>query len=125
MADQAKTYEIKASAKLVRIAPRKVRLVLDLIRNKSVGEALNIVSTTDKKASRVVFKLLKSAIANAEDLNDTHDCEIDIDNLYVRLAYANEGPTLKRFRPSAKGRASAINKRTSHITIVLDERKEA
>lgn len=118
-------YQVKASAKMQRVAPRKTRLVLDLIRNKNVAEAINIVSNTDKKASKIIFKLLNSAVANAEFLNDEKDANINIDNLYVRLAYANEGPTLKRIRPRAQGRASAINKRTSHITIVLDERKGA
>ncbi len=118
-------YTIKASAKMQRIAPRKVRLVLDLIRNKPVAEAINIVYNTDKKASRIVNKLLHSAISNAEYLNDEKNTNINIDNLYVKNAFANEGPTLKRFRPRAQGRASAINKRTSHITIILDERREA
>ena len=118
-------YQVKASAKMQRVAPRKARSVLDLIRNKNVAEAINIVSNTDKKASKIIFKLLNSAVANAEFLNDEKDANINIDNLYVRLAYANVGPTLKRIRPRAQGRASAINKRTSHITIVLDERKGA
>ena len=106
-----------------RVAPRKARLVLDLIRNKNVAEAINIVSNTDKKASKIIFKLLNSAVANAQFLNDEKDANINIDNLYVRLAYANEGPTLKRFRPRAQGRASAINKRTSHITIVVGDKE--
>lgn len=118
-------YQVKACAKMQRVAPRKARLVLDLIKNKPVNEALNIVSNIDKKASKIIFKLLNSAIANAEYLNDEKNAGIDIDKLYVRLAFANEGPTLKRIRPRAKGSASAINKRTSHITIVLDERREA
>lgn len=118
-------YQVKASAKMQRVAPRKARLVLDLIKNLNVNDALSVVSNTDKKASKIVYKLLNSAIANAQNLNDEKDAGINIDNLYVRLAYANEGPTLKRIRPRAKGSASPINKRTSHITIVLDERKEA
>lgn len=118
-------FSIKATAKMQRIAPRKVRLVLDLIRNKSVSEAINIVSNTDKKASKIIFKLINSAVANAQNLNDEKDANINLDNLYIASAFANEGPTLKRIRPRAQGRASAINKRTSHITIKLDERKEA
>ena len=115
--------EVKAIAKMQRIAPRKVRLVLDLIRNKSLSEAINIVSNTDKKASKIVYKLLMSAYSNAEHKNDVTDGEkINLDNLYVTKAFANEGPTLKRIRPRAKGSASAINKRTSHITVVLSER---
>lgn len=109
----------KAVARTVRIAPRKVRLVLDLIRGKQVGEAVAILNHTPKAASPVVEKVLKSALANAE-----HNYEMDINSLVVAEAYANEGPTLKRFRPRAQGRASAINKRTSHITIILSEKKE-
>ena len=111
--------QAKAVARTVRIAPRKARLVLDLIRGKQVGEAVAILKLTPKAASPIVEKLLKSALANAE-----HNYEMDVNNLVVSQAYANEGPTLKRFRPRAQGRASAINKRTSHITIVLSEKKE-
>ena len=93
--------EAKAVARTIRIAPRKVRLVLDLIRGKNAGEAIAILKLTNKASSPVIEKVLMSA-----------------------LAYANEGPTLKRFRPRAQGRASAINKRTSHITIVVSDGKE-
>ncbi|MBM7694362.1 large subunit ribosomal protein L22 [Peribacillus deserti] len=111
--------QAKAVANTVRIAPRKVRLVIDLIRGKQIGEAVAILRHTPKSASPVVEKVLKSAVANAE-----HNYEMDINNLVISQAYVNEGPTLKRFRPRAMGRASAINKRTSHITIVLSEKKE-
>lgn len=111
--------QAKAVANTVRIAPRKVRLVIDLIRGKKVGEAIAILRHTPKSASPVVEKLIKSAMANAE-----HNYEMDVNNLVVNEAFVNEGPTLKRFRPRAMGRASAINKRTSHITIVLSEKKE-
>ena len=111
--------EAKAVVKQVRIAPRKVRLVVDLIRGKGVGEAMSILHLTPKKASPVVEKLLHSAIANAE-----HNYEMEADNLVVSKVYVDEGITLKRFRPRAQGRASAINKRTSHITVVLTEKKE-
>ena len=111
--------QAKAVANTVRIAPRKVRSVIDLIRGKQVGEAIAILRHTPKAASPVVEKLLKSAMANAE-----HNYDMDVNNLVVTEAYVNEGPTLKRFRPRAQGRASAINKRTSHITIVLSEKKE-
>jgi len=109
----------KAVARTVRIAPRKARLVLDLIRGKQIGEAVAILNHTPKAASPIIEKVLKSAVANAE-----HNYEMDINSLVVTEAYANEGPTLKRFRPRAQGRASAINKRTSHITIILSEKKE-
>ncbi len=108
--------QAKAVAKTVRIAPRKVRLVLDLIRGKEVGEAMSILQLTNKRASPVVEKLIKSAAANAE-----HNYDMDVDHLIVSEAFADEGPTLKRFRPRAQGRATKINKRTSHVTIVVAE----
>jgi large subunit ribosomal protein L22 len=111
--------QAKAVARTVRIAPRKARLVMDLIRGKQVGEAVAILKLTPKAASPVIEKVLKSAIANAE-----HNFEMDANSLVVSEAYVNEGPTLKRFRPRAMGRASQINKRTSHITIVVSEKKE-
>lgn len=111
--------QAKAVARTVRIAPRKARLVVDLIRGKQVGEAVAILKHTPKTASPVVEKLLNSAMANAE-----HNYEMDVNNLVVSQVFVDEGPTLKRFRPRAQGRASAINKRTSHITIVLTEKKE-
>ncbi|MGG0719864.1 50S ribosomal protein L22 [Robertmurraya massiliosenegalensis] len=111
--------QAKAVARTVRIAPRKVRLVIDLIRGKQVGEAVAILKHTPKAASPVVEKLLNSAMANAE-----HNYEMDVNSLVVEKIFVDEGPTLKRFRPRAMGRASAINKRTSHITIVLTEKKE-
>ncbi len=110
--------QAKAIARTVRIAPRKVRLVVDLIRGKQIGEAVAILRHTPKAASPVVEKVLKSAVANAE-----HNYELDINNLVVSEVFVDEGPTLKRFRPRAQGRASAINKRTSHITIVVSEKK--
>lgn len=109
--------EAKAIAKTVRIAPRKVRLVVDLVRGKDVNEAISILRFTPKAASVVVEKVIKSAMANAE-----HNYEMNVKNLYIKQAYVNEGPTLKRYRPCAKGRAAQILKRTSHITIVLAER---
>lgn len=111
--------QAKAVARTVRIAPRKVRLVLDLVRGKEVGEAVALLKLTNKRAADVVEKLIQSAVANAE-----HNYDMDVDNLVVSEIYANEGPTLKRFRPRARGRATAINKRTSHITVVLTEKVE-
>lgn len=111
--------QAKAVAKQVRIAPRKVRLVVDLIRGKQVGEAVAILRHTPKAASPVVEKLLNSAIANAE-----HNYEMDVNSLVVSEVFVDEGVTLKRFRPRAMGRASRINKRSSHITIVVSEKKE-
>ncbi len=100
-----------------RIAPRKAKLVIDLVRGKSLEEAIVILKNTDKKAAKIVEKLIMSAAANAQNNNN-----LDVNNLYVAKIYANEGPTLKRIRPRAQGRATAINKRTSHITVVLSER---
>lgn len=105
-----------ATAKTVRIAPRKARLVVELIKGKSAAEALAILQFTPRAGSPIVAKVLKSAIANAE-----HNYDLDAQNLVVSEAYVNEGPTLKRFRPRAKGSASPINKRTSHITVVVSE----
>lgn len=109
----------KAVARYVRIAPRKVRLVVDLIRGKEVGEAIAILRHTTKASSPVVEKLLKSAIANAENNH-----KMAPERLYVSEIYVDEGPTLKRFHPRAKGSASPILKRSSHITVVLSEKKE-
>lgn len=109
--------EAKAVARTIRIAPRKARLVVDLIRGKQVGEAHAILANTPRGASPIVEKVLKSAISNADN-----NYNLDVNNLYVKEAYVNEGPTLKRFRPRAQGRASKINKRTSHITIVVAEK---
>ena len=111
--------QAKSTARTVRIASRKVRLVVDLIRGKKIGEAVAILRLTPKAASPVVEKVLKSAIANAE-----HNYDLDVENLIVSEVFVDEGPTMKRFRPRAQGRASAINKRTSHITVVVSEKKE-
>lgn len=109
--------QAKAAANDVRIAPRKVQLVIDLIRGKAVGEAIAILRHTPKAASPVVEKLLNSAIANAE-----HNHSLDPNKLVISEIYVNQGPTMKRFRPRAMGRASRINKRTSHITLVVSEK---
>lgn len=105
-----------ATVKYVRISSRKIKLVIDQIRGKKIGEALSILEYINKSAALSVKKLLQSAIANAEN-----NMELDPNNLYVAEVFANQGPTLKRFRPRAQGRATRIRKRTSHITIILDE----
>lgn len=104
--------------KYARISNRKVAIVLDLIRNKPVGEAMAILKHTPKSASILVEKLLASAVANAEN-----NFNMDVSKLYVSEAFANQGPTLKRIRPRAKGRAFRIKKRTSHITVVVKEKE--
>lgn len=110
----------QATLRMVRIAPRKVRLVVDLIRGKSVDEALSILQFTQKRAAPLVYKLIESALSNIEN---SEQLDWDPDDLIVAKAYANEGPTLRRFKPRAQGRATRINKRTSHITIVLEQRQ--
>ncbi len=109
--------EAQASARYVRIAPRKVRIVVDLIRGKSVGDALAILRNTPKAASPLVEKVLSSAVANAE-----HNLEMKTDNLYVAEVFVDQGPTLKRFKARARGMASRINKKTSHVTVVVSEK---
>ncbi|MBO2532841.1 large subunit ribosomal protein L22 [Planifilum fulgidum] len=106
----------RAVARYVRIAPRKARLVIDLIRGKSVEEALAILRFTPRAASPIIEKVLRSAVANAE-----HNYNMDPSRLYVEKAYVDEGPTMKRYRPMARGRAGRINKRTSHITVVVSD----
>ncbi|MBA3952469.1 MAG: 50S ribosomal protein L22 [Rubrobacter sp.] len=105
---------MKAVAKFVRIAPRKARLVADEVRGKSVPEAVTILQFTNKRAAGIVGDVIKSAAANAE-----HNDDADIDALFVRDVRVDEGPTIKRFRARAMGRATMIRKRTSHISVVL------
>ena len=108
--------EAVARARYIRISPQKARLVVDLVRGKTAEEALHILRFTEKSAARIVKKLVESAIANA-----THKGNIDVDTLYVKKIFVDSGTTWKRFQPRAMGRATGIKKRTSHITVVLDE----
>ncbi len=108
--------EVRARLRFVRIGPRKARLVAELIQGKGSEEAMNILTFTKKAAAKILIKLLKSAIANA-----TQKKTIDIDRLYIKKIMVDQGPTMKRFQPRALGRATMIRKRTSHITLVLDE----
>ncbi|NLW02906.1 MAG: 50S ribosomal protein L22 [Clostridiaceae bacterium] len=109
--------EGRAVVRYARISARKAKLVIDLIRNKGIDEAYAILRYTPKKASEILYKLLKSAEANAVNNN-----QLDRESLYVSEIYAEQGPTLKRIRPRAQGRAFRIRKRTSHITVVLKEK---
>ncbi len=109
---------MKASAMHVRISPRKVRMVLDTVRGKSVSQAMGLLTLTRKKAAKPVQKLLRSAVANAAENNGIDD----VDALMIDQIMADEGPTLKRYMPRARGRATPIRKRTSHIRITLRER---
>ena len=115
--------EATAKAKYVRISARKMRLVVDLIRGRSVEEALVILQGTRKKASPMVEKLLRSAVANALFVGDEKEQasapRANIDELFVKTAFVDGGPTMKRFRPRPMGRANRIRKRTSHLTIIL------
>ena len=109
--------EAKATLRYARISPRKVKIVCDLIRGKSVAQATAILMNTPKAASELMLKLLKSAASNAENNH-----AMDPEKLYVSATYANPGPIIKRMMPRAQGRAYQINKRTSHITIAVSER---
>lgn len=109
--------ESTAKARHVRIAPRKVRLVMDMVRGKPVDEALQTLGLVRKAASPIIAKVIRSAVANAENNHD-----MNTDGLIITRAFVDEGPTLKRFMPRAMGRATMIRKRTSHITVVLSEK---
>ena len=109
--------EAKAVAKYVRVAPRKVRVVMDLIRGKNVAEAFAILKFTPKVGADVIEKVLKSAVANAEN-----NFDMNVDKLYVSSAYVDQRPTLKRIHPRSRGQAFRILKRTSHVTVVVEER---
>lgn len=112
--------EVKAVARFVRVSPRKARVVVDQVRGKSVEQAREILAFTNRAVAEDVEKVLNSAVANAE-----HNNHLRADNLVVKAAYVDEGPTLKRIRPRAKGSAARIRKRTSHITIIVAPREEA
>ena len=109
--------ESKATAKYVRIAPRKVRIVMDLIRGKNIADAFAILKFTPKAGAEVVEKVLRAAVANAEN-----NFDMNVDNLYVKTAYTDQGPTLKRIHPRSRGQAFKILKRTSHVTVIVDEK---
>ena len=111
--------EVRAIGRFIRIPPRKARLVMDMVRGKDINEALSVLRFTPKHAARVVEKVLRSAVANAQQNHGVKD----IDFLFVKRAYADNGPTMKRFRQRAMGRATPIKKRTSHLTIILEEKE--
>ena len=114
--------DAKAQARFVRVTPMKARRVVDLIRGKSVPEAVALMRFAPQSASEPVLKVLNSAVANARFAADQTGSAFDETTLVVSSAYVDEGPTMKRFRPRAQGRASRINKRTSHITVVVAPR---
>lgn len=113
--------EARAIARHVRMSARKVRLVVDQIRGKSVNEAYALLQFSKKSAAEPVSKTLRSAVANAQVKSQDDGGMVDVDDLFVREAYVDEGPTLKRWRPRAKGRATPILKRTSHITVLVGD----
>jgi large subunit ribosomal protein L22 len=119
------TREFRAEAKFQRVSPQKARLVLDLIKGRRVEEALQTVAFTKKGVAPLVEKVLRSAIQNANYLSDEKGLDIDVDNLFVKTAIANDGPRLKRIRPAPMGRAFRYQRRTSHISISVAERKVA
>ena len=111
--------EVKAVAKYMRISPRKVRVLIDSIKGKSAEKGLDHVKFMPQKGARMLEKLIRSAVANADQ-----NPNVDVDSLVIRNIYVDQGPTLKRFRARARGRGSRILKRTSHITVILAESNE-
>lgn len=111
--------ESSAVVKYVRISPRKVRLVMDQIRGKRVEDAINALKFASQRGAAILLKLINSAVANAQQ-----DSDVDIDNLYIKKIYADAGPTMKRIQPRASGRATRILKRTSHLTVILQDKQD-
>jgi len=109
--------EASAKLKFARLSPQKTRLVVDMVRGKAVQEALNILKFSPQRPADIVAKVVRSAVANAEQKGVS-----DVDRLFVKAVFVDQGPTLKRFMPRAQGRATRIRKPTSHITVVLDEK---
>ena len=109
--------EARATAKYIRMSPQKARLVVDLIRGKNAGEAINILKFTKKRASHEIAKVLRSAISNAEQKSEN----LDVDRLVVSRAFVSDGPRAKRIRPAPMGRAYRYQRRMSHITVVVEE----
>ncbi len=121
---QLDTREFRAEARFQRVSPQKARLVLELIKGRRVGEALETVAFTKKGVAPLVEKVLRSAIQNADYLSQEQSLDLDVDNLYVKTALANEGPRMKRVRPAPMGRAYRYQRRMSHIVIAVAERKQ-
>ena len=120
-----KNTEFRAEARFQRCSPQKAKLVLDLIKGLRVEKAINTVAFTNKRIAPVVEKVLRSAVQNAQHLSDERGLDIDIDNLYVKTAVANEGPRMKRIRPAPMGRAFRYQRRISHIIVTVAEKKSA
>ena len=109
--------ETRAVARFVRISPQKIRLIMNQVRGKKVEEALHMLSFAPQRGARILKKLVNSAVANAEQNPD-----VDVDSLYLKRLFADQGPSLKRWRPRALGRATKILKKSSHLTVILDEK---
>ena len=122
---QYEAQEFRAEAKFQRVSPQKAKLVLDLIKGRRVEDALQTVAFTKKRVAPLVEKVLRSALENANYLSEERGLNIDVDNLYVKMAVANEGPRLKRIRPAPMGRAFRYQRRISHIIITVAEKKSA
>ncbi len=120
---QYETQEFRAEAKYQRVSPQKAKLVLDLIKGRRVEDALLTVASTKKRVAPLVEKVLRSALENANYLNEERGLDLDVDNLYVKTAVANEGPRLKRIRPAPMGRAFRYQRRTSMVLITIAEKK--
>ena len=121
---QLDTREFRAEARFQRVSPQKARLVLELIKGRHVEEALNTVAFTKKSVAPLVEKVLRSALQNANYLSQEQGLDVDVDNLYVKSAVANEGPRMKRIRPAPMGRAYRYQRRLAHIVISVAERKQ-
>src|ERR1700728_5512150 len=122
---QLETQEFRAEAKFQRVSPQKARLVLELIKGRRVADALDTVAFTKKGVAPLVEKVLRAAIQNANYLSQERDLDVDVDNLYVKTAVANEGPRMKRIRPAPMGRAFRYQRRISHIIVTVAEKKAA
>jgi large subunit ribosomal protein L22 len=117
--------EFRAEARFQRVSPQKAKLVLDLIKGKRVEAAINTVAFTNKRIAPVVEKVIRSAVANAQNLSDERGLDVDVDKLYIKTAVANEGPRMKRIRPAPMGRAFRYQRRIAHIIITVAEKKSA
>src|SRR5579875_1411656 len=117
--------EFRAEARFQRVSPQKAKLVLDLIKGKPVGQAINIVAFTNKRIAPVIEKTLRSAVQNAQYLSDERGLDLDVDKLIVKSAVANDGPRMKRIRPAPMGRAFRYQRRIAHIVITIAEKKAA
>src|SRR6201986_2801885 len=124
-ATASKAPEYRAEAKFQRVSPQKAKLVLDLIKGKPVGQAINIVAFTNKRIAPVIEKTLRSAVQNAQYLADERGLDVDVDKLYVKTAVANEGPRMKRIRPAPMGRAFRYQRRLAHIIVTVAEKKSS